>query len=188
MKSLIIIAASAVALGAAVPAMAQTADSWVPDWSHPTYYGSIGDSYLSTNHNGGIDEITGRVGARFGEHWGVEGEIGGGLSEGKTSHGPSNVYTTEPLAGAGYVVGYLPVAPNLEFLARVGYGEDNFQQTVRNVQYNGGTHSANFGVGAQYWLNPADAVRIDYTRRDYLGGSQSPIGADAFALSYVRKF
>ena len=187
MKSLIIAAVSAAALCVAAPALAQTASPYGLDLSHPTYYGSLGDSYLSTTHDGGIDEITGRVGARFG-NWGVEGEIGGGLSEGKTSNANGNSYTTQPIAGAGYVVGFLPVAPNLELLARAGYGETNFHQTVDGVSNSGDTHSANFGVGAQYWMNGADAVRLDYTRRDYVGGSQAPIGADAYGLSYVRKF
>ena len=186
MKSLIIAAASTVVLGFAAPAMAQVA---MPDWSHPTYYGSLGDSYLQTNHNGGIDEITGRVGARFGPTWGLEGEIGGGLSEGKSYTGlGGNRATTQPISGAGYVVGYLPVAPNWELLARAGYGESNFRDSVNGRSFSGDTHSANFGVGAQYWLNGKDAIRVDYTRRDYLGGSQSPIGADAYGLSYVRRF
>ncbi|HUO23858.1 MAG TPA: outer membrane beta-barrel protein [Caulobacteraceae bacterium] len=187
MKFMIIATASAAALCAAAPAMAQTASAYGLDLSHPSYYGSLGDSYLSTNHDGGVDEITGRVGARFG-NWGLEGEIGGGLSEGKVSNASGNSYTTQPIAGAGYVVGFLPVAPNLDLLARAGYGESNFHQTVNGVSSSGDTHSANFGVGAQYWLTGNDAVRIDYTRRDYLGGSQSPIGADAYALSFVRKF
>jgi hypothetical protein len=172
-------------LAFAAPAMAQVA---APDLSHPSYYGSLGDSYLSTNHNGSVDEITGRIGARLGQHWGVEGEIGGGLSEGKTSTPAGNLYTTEPIAGAGYVVGYLPIAPRLELLGRVGYGQSSFHETINGRSVGGDTHSANFGAGAQYWLTSNDALRADYTRRDYLGGSGSPVGADTWSLSFVRKF
>jgi hypothetical protein len=85
------------------------------------------------------------------------------------------------------VVGYLPVAPRWQVLGRVGYGATSFDQTVNGVRRNGVTNSVNFGVGAQYALTPVDAIRVDYTRRDYLGTSALPY-ADVFGLSFVRKF
>jgi len=33
-----------------------------------------------------------------------------------------------------------------------------------------------------------DAIRADYTRRDYLGNSAIPSGADVWGVSYVRRF
>ncbi len=189
MKSLMIVAAAA-ALSIAAPALAQTA----PDLTHPSFYGSIGDSYLTPNYSGGIDEITGRVGARMGQawgvNWGVEGEIGGGVSLYKQRAGGVSSYTTEPVAGAGYLVGYLPVSPmpQLEFLARVGYGASGFHQSFNGSSFSGVTNSVNFGAGAQYWLTGVDGVRADYTRRDYLGGSDIPKGADVWSVAYVRKF
>jgi len=162
--------------------------------AYPSVYWSLGDSYLTPGYNGGIDEITGRIGARMGQNWGVnwgvEGEIGGGVSLYNRNVGPRSTYTTEPVAGAGYLVAYLPVSPmpNLEFLARVGYGASSTHQSVNGYNYDRVTNSANFGVGAQYWLTSNDGVRADYTRRDYIGGSALPDGADVWSLSYVRKF
>lgn len=180
MKSVIIAAASIAALSFAAPALAQT----IPDLQHPSYYGTIGDSYLTPGYNSGLDEITGRLGARLGQNWGVEGEINAGISSNRT--GPA--YTNEPVSGAGYLVGYLPLAPKLELLARVGYGASSFDQTVNGVRTSSVTNSVNFGAGAQYWLTSVDAVRADYTRRDYLGSSAIPSGADVWGVSWVRKF
>lgn len=184
MKSFFIPAVSTVALAFAAPAMAQTA----PDLAHPSYYGSIGDSYLTPGYNGGIDEITGRLGARLGQSWGVEGEIGAGISANQAGSAAGSRYTTEPVVGAGYLVGYLPIAPRIDLLGRVGYGASSFNQTVNGVRSSSVTNSVNFGVGAQYWLTSVDAVRADYTRRDYLGTSAIPSGGDVWGVSWVRKF
>ena len=187
MKPLIIGTISLAALSFGVPAMAQST-------MNPSFYGSLGDSYLTPKYDGGIDEVTGRIGARMGQmwgfNWGVEGEIGGGISEYRRATAPGATYATEPVAGAGYLVGYVPISPmpNLEFLARVGYGASSFHQSRNGVSSDGVTNSVNFGVGAQYWLTGADGLRADYTRRDYLGSSRIPTGADVWSVSFVRKF
>jgi hypothetical protein len=191
MKSIIIGSISLAALSFGAPAMAQSS---APSTAYPSVYASLGDSYLTPGYSGGIDEITGRIGARMGQNWGVswgvEGEIGGGVSHYQRSVGAGTLYTNEPIAGAGYLVGYLPISPmpNLEFLARVGYGATATHESLNGYSYDRVTNSANFGVGAQYWLTSNDGVRADYTRRDYIGGTSIPDGADVWSLSYVRRF
>ncbi len=182
MKTLIAAAASLAALSFAAPALAQTA----PDLTHPSYYFSLGDSYLTPGYNGGIDELTGRIGARLGQNWGVEGEIAGGISRYTNAASSNNV--TEPVTGAGYAVGYYPISPKIELLARIGYGASSLHQTINGVSADSVTNSVNFGAGAQYWLTGVDAIRADYTRRDYLGNSAIPSGADVWGVSYVRRF
>ncbi len=178
MKSMIIAATAVAALAAGVtPALAQST-------SPVSYYGSIGDTYLTKN--GSLNEITGRVGARWGQYLGVEGEIGGGVS---SMSGPG-YKASEPLAGALYGVVFYPLMPNLDVLARVGYGESNFHNTyAATPRLNGSqtTTSVNYGVGAQYFLTANDGVRGDYTKRDYMHHG-APYDADAWSLSYVRKF
>lgn len=191
MKSLIVGTISLAALSIGVPALAQ---STAPSMGYSGAYWSLGDSYLTPGYSGGINEITGRIGARMGQtwgmNWGLEGEIGGGLSLYQRSVRGGTLYTTEPVAGAGYLVANLPLTPmpNLELLARVGYGAAGTHQSLNGRSFDRVTNSANFGLGAQYWMTSGDAIRADYTRRDYIGGSAIPDGADVWSLSYVRKF
>ena len=185
MKSLIT-AITATALSTlAVPALAQTQASS----TSPSYYVNLGDSLLTPEH-GSINEITGRIGVRLNPNVGFEGEIGGGTN---TAHnyggvGPANV--SETVAGAGYAVGYLPIAPNFDLLARVGYGENALHESATVPGGPNGTHtygSLNYGAGAQYMFTANDGVRGDFTRRDYQGGG-SPDTANVWSLAWVHKF
>ena len=184
MKSLII-AASALTLSAAAaaPALAQT---WAPN----SYYGSLGYTYVQPDH-GSFSELNGRLGARWGSFLGVEGEMGAAISNlGRTTPTGTALRVGEPIAGAGYGVVYYPVAPNIELLARLGYGEANFHTTNETNALLDSSRtwgSLNYGVGAQYFVDGKNGIRVDYTRRDYQG-TRAPTAADTAEVSYVRKF
>jgi opacity protein-like surface antigen len=195
MKSLIIAAAFAAGLGAAAPVFAQ--DVAGPTLTKPQPYASLGYTYLSP-YGHDLGELQGRLGAKFSPYWGVEGEIGGGIAGNHFSNGPQNtrVGLTERLEDAIYGVGYLPLAHDrFELLARVGYGDSQFVAAPDALPNGLANHhgvtvaSWNYGGGAIYNFTPKDAVRFDYTRRDFQDvGLDNPRDIDTYAISYVRKF
>jgi len=167
MKSLFIAASAAGALLAAAPAFAQT----VP---FNQFYGTLGYNNYGVDNGPDISAITGRLGYRPMPYLGVEGEVSTGLS---SDHrvGLNDQY-------AGYAVGYVPVGPNVDVLARIGYGHSDFHTPTGGF----GADSLNYGVGGQYFFDHHNGLRVDYTRENYeCSGCSS---ADVWSVAYVRKF
>jgi outer membrane immunogenic protein len=150
-----------------------------------SYYGTLGYTYLHgspANISVDLGGITGRLGARYQRYLGVEAEVTLGVAD-QTIQG---VKVSLDSQYAGYVVGYLPVQPNAELFARVGYGNAKLK-----ASYAGASASANgdtwaYGVGGQYFLDAKNGVRVEYTR--YASTDSSDADVDAFSVSYVRKF
>jgi hypothetical protein len=165
-------------MGAAAPVLAQTS---------PQAYGGIG--FTSTDANGhGLHELTGRAGVKLNPYVGVEGEIGSGLNENHfttASGAPAGVRNT--FTGAGYVVGFYPVTPQFDVLARVGYGATDVKREGAGLDPRDTAHSFNYGAGAQYFLDGKNGIRVDYTRRDFQEPT-APKDADAWSVGYIRKF
>ncbi|MBX3481178.1 MAG: porin family protein [Caulobacter sp.] len=174
MKSLMI-AASLATLAVAAPAMAQDMT--------PTGYGTIG--YAHGDYEGlDVGVIEGRIGARFGQYLGVEGELGGGVKGDTVNILGTNYDADLTYSVAGYGVGYLPVNPNFDLFARVGYGKSELDISG---PFGGKTsaNSWNYGVGGQYFFTDKDGIRADYTRHDF---DDNQGNADVVSVSYVRKF
>jgi outer membrane immunogenic protein len=174
MKSLMI-AASLATLAIAAPAFAQ-------DFT-PTGYGTVG--VAAGNYEGAdLTAIEGRVGARFGQYLGVEGELAGGVDGDHTTIAGTKFDVDLNYSAAVYGVGFLPITPKADLFARVGYGKSD-------IDYSGpangsaDSNSWNYGVGGQYFFTDKDGVRADLTRHDFEddGGK-----ADVFTIGYVRKF
>jgi outer membrane immunogenic protein len=175
MKTLMIAAASVAALAVAAPAMAQDMT--------PTGYGSIG--YAHGDYEGAdLGAVEGRIGARFGQYLGVEGELAGGVKGDTVRVAGTNYDVDLSYSAAVYGVGYLPVAPNADLFARVGYGKSEIDVSG---PFGGSAdgNSWNYGVGGQYFFNEKDGIRADITRHDFddNGGD-----ADVVTIGYVRKF
>ncbi|MES2722049.1 MAG: porin family protein [Pseudomonadota bacterium] len=178
MKSLIVLAATAAAVLAA-PAVA-SAQSMSPT----TFYGSIGYA------NAAIDDVNlgavqGRLGARFGQYVGVEGEVAGGVKEDSVRIGAVNVDVELKHQVAIYGVGYLPLNPQFDLLARVGYGNTKIEASALGAAAAADGDSWNYGVGGQYFFDDKNGVRVDYTRHDF---KDSGDDADVWAVAYTRKF
>lgn len=158
--SLMAATAAAVAL-VAVPAAAQDYDI--------QYYGNLGYAHYDAD---GVDlgAVQGRLGARFGSYFGIEGEAAIGVDE------DAGVELNHSLGL--YAVGFLPVSEQFDLLARVGGGTTEVETPLGDFD----DESFNYGVGAQWNINEANAIRGDWTRFD------SDIEADVWSLSYVRKF
>ncbi len=176
-------AAAAVALAAAIPAagQAQTADT--------TFQGSLG--YSQADVDGlKLGAITGRLGARFGQYVGVEGEAGFGVDDDRLAAAtvggmPFDVELKSTFAA--YAVGYLPVSPNADLYARLGYGTSRIRGSVggtSGISITDGDESWNYGVGGQYFFDGKNGVRADYTRHEFSRGDD----ANTWSVGYVRKF
>jgi outer membrane immunogenic protein len=181
MKNLMIAAACGAASLAAAPAFAQSSDMFgINDVSA---YGNLGYTFQDGR---GLDlsNITGRLGART-RYLGLEGELSGGVGSDHFNSAGTSVRSHLEDAYAGYVVGYLPVLPKLDLLARVGVGENHFKTDQPGTYNSGAMASFNYGAGGQYMFDGHNGVRADYTRTNYYraGGD-----ADAWTLSYVKKF
>src|ERR1700742_1102660 len=127
MKSLIA-AASVVVFAAATPAFAQfqpTAKTGAYVNLGYTNFG-IGDA--------NIDAIQGRLGYRFNDYLGVEGEFAGGLDHDKVAIAPGlDARVKLDHQEAIYGVGFLPITPQFDLLGRVGYGHSKLSTSVAGV-------------------------------------------------------
>lgn len=179
MKTLIAVSSLALLAIAAVPAAAIAQEAGTT-----TMYGTLGYAGSTTD---GIDlgNIQGRIGARFGKYVGIEGELGAGVKNDKTDVSGIGVKVEPQHQAAVYGVGYLPVAPNIDLFARVGYGNTKTKVSGAGTTIADDSDSWNYGVGGQYMVDAKNGVRADYTRYDYRDSSSN---ADVWALSYLRKF
>lgn len=149
-----------------------------------TGYGSLGYSHHSLE-DVDLGAIQGRIGARFNPYLGVEGELGFGVKKDDVTIGGVNGKTELKNSVAIYGVGFLPVAPNADLYARVGYGKSEAKVSVPGASADADGNSWNYGVGGQYFLDDKNGVRADYTRHDFEDDAGE---ADVWSVGYVRKF
>ena len=84
-------------------------------------YGSLGYNYLHGSPAGysvGLGAVTGRVGMRYMRYFGAEAEVSAGIVDQTIGAGKISLENEY----AVYAVGYLPVSPQADLFARVGYG------------------------------------------------------------------
>lgn len=179
MKTLIAVSSIALLAGAAIPAVADAQDAGTP-----SIYGTLG--YAGSNVEGvDLGAIQGRLGARFGKYLGVEGELAAGVKNDKTYVAGAPVKVDLQHQAAVYGVGFLPVAPNVDLFARVGYGNTKLKASAAGASASDDGDSWNYGVGGQYMVDAKNGVRADFTRYDF---KDSSTNADVWALAYLRKF
>lgn len=188
-------AASAAVLACAIPAVA-AAQTTSPNTG---VYGTLG---YANFHDSGVNlgTIQGRVGYRFGEYWGVEGELAGGVKSDTISTTVGTASATGKAKinhqEAIYGVGFLPLGTNWDIVGRVGYGHT--KATVSNITVSGpgvtannlsgsaGGNSWNYGVGAQYHWDGANGIRADYTRESFTGHNSGH--DDVWAVAFSHRF
>jgi hypothetical protein len=180
MKRFVIVSAAVAVLAAAAPAMAQTGDAAS---TSPSLYGSLG--YSNFDDNSDTSAVTGQLGVRAGKYFGAEGEGSIGFATGQTHvfGGADHVRLNDEYAG--YAVGYLPVLPNADLFARVGYGATDARITSPTASASNYRDGVAYGAGGQYFFNGPNGVRVAYTRMDY-----GPTTGDSnvWSMAYVRKF
>jgi outer membrane immunogenic protein len=171
-------AASVLAVAAfSAPAMAQDAASN----TGVTWYGNLGYTGIDAAHTD-LSAVDGRIGARFGAHFGVEGEAAFGVGHENAGAGTNVRLNDEE---AIYGVGYLPINPKVDLFARIGYGHQDFHFSGAFPGHEN-ADSFNYGAGAQYFWDGKDGVRGEYTRVDSQGHGVPD--ANTWGINYVRKF
>ena len=157
-----------------------------PWWNPSDVYGSIGYTGINQGSPSGahIGAITGRVDARYGKYFGVEGELSGGVEQRPHPYGPGPAACTSQYAA--YAVGYLPVLPNADLFARIGYGESNEKfkglggYSDTSPRPSTTAPAASISSTAMTGCAPNTPAR---TPQDTIAPN-----ADTVAVSYVRRF
>ena len=185
MKTLLLTAISAAAIAALAPAAA-SAQTSQPSLTSPTIYGTLGYDDVDMSHQN-LGAIQGRLGARLNPYFGVEGEYSYGVKGDKIGvAGAPDVKVNQNSQEAIYGVGFLPINPNFDLLARVGYGHTSGTGFVPGVTPGVRGDSWNYGVGGQYMFDGKNGLRVDYTRESFQPRNSED--ANVWAVSYVRKF
>lgn len=162
-------------------------------------YGTLGYADAHSNHTD-LGALQGRLGYRIMPYAGVEGELSVGVRKDDarvaTTLGTVNGRAELKHQEAIYGVGFLPLSPNTDLLARVGYGSSRVRVSVPTQSVGGVTIPAtsasdsedswNFGVGAQHHFDGRNGVRVDYTRQEFTKDSFGH--ADVYSVAYTRKF
>ena len=190
----------AAALAATVSSLAIAAPAMAQETGGPGgLYGSLGWSHVDAQ-GAATNSITGRATGRWGRYLGAEGEITAGLSGGDRTFGVGtpaqrDVGVKQQLAGAAYVVGFLPVTPRFDLLARVGYGASRYNIEPAGLpNYRANENGVRYGAGAQYFVSGSNGLRVDWTREQMYSLSDSggflstDKKADVWAVSLVHKF
>ncbi|GEM_PF-69456 len=166
------------------------------------WYGTLGYSRLDGDQVT-LGSVSGRVGARFGSYFGLEGELNVGVNTDTFTYFPPcagpicsiAIFRVNSRLGNAegiYAVGYLPVSQNVDLFARAGYGFSHY--TASQAFFNGfDEQSFNYGAGGQFFFDGMNGIRLDYTRQAVTQDTrpgQEAIGsnADVWSVSYVRRF
>lgn len=185
MKNALIAAASLAAIAAVVPAAAQAQDTAS---SNVGAYVNLGLAHADAG-TPNYEIIGARLGYRFAPNFGVEGEAATGIQGYKfrdVGGTPGlDVKTELEHQVAIYGVGFLPISPNTDLFARIGYGNTKIKGKALGTSVSDDGDSWNFGVGAQHSFDGLNGIRVDYTRQEFTNGSAN---ADVFGVAYVRKF
>ena len=130
----------------------------------------VSGGYTQLNGDGGADlgAVTGRVGVNITPNIAIEGEGSFGVK------GDSGTDLDSEFGA--FVVAKLPLSPSFDLFARVGASRIE-------TSPGGSQDGVAYGAGGTFNLTPIDGIRADWTRHDYDAGN-----ADAYSLSYVRKF
>ena len=175
--SVLAVTAATFALLGALPASAETQSTGV--------YGNVGYSRVDAGSGFKFGALTARIGGRFHQYFGVEGEGAIGVDSDHVTLSGVRVKTELKHSFNGYVVGFLPLGEKFDILARGGYGTTKIKASALGATAGGSDESWNYGVGAQYLFDGKNGLRADYTRHDFGSGNED---ANVWSVSYVRKF
>lgn len=155
------ILAAAAGLALSTPALAQDAPA---SDTGPQFYVTGGYSHYD-DPDVTFGGITGRVGVKITDNWGVEGEFTTGANDGSlTVPGipPVDIGVSSQLSG--FVVGYLPLDQDWTFIGRIGYSTLDLDFDFgRFGKVTEDFSDLAWGLGVQYDFNDNFGVRGDVT-------------------------
>jgi len=128
--------------------------------------------------------VQGRLGYRFHQNFGVEGEIATGVKSDDVTVAGVSVDTKLKHQLAAYLVGFLPAGEKTDLIARVGYGTTKIRASAAGFSASGSDESFNFGVGVQHHFDGLNGIRADFTRHEF----QDDGNANVWSIGYSRKF
>jgi opacity protein-like surface antigen len=173
------VATAVVMSAAAGTASAQDAapGTWTSNW-----YGTLGYAGHSVDGTD-LGTVQGRIGTKFNRWIGIEGEFAAGVDHnaigGAGAHQTAGINDQEAIYG----VGYLPLGHDIDLFGRIGYGRTRWDYKGPVGRDDNDT-SWNYGGGAQWFFDPKDGIRADYTRENF---DHAP-DANTWGVSFVRKF
>src|SRR5689334_7141617 len=181
MKNALIAAASLAAIAAVVHATASAQDAAA------TKAGAYANLILGLADGGRADikAIQGRLGYRFNNWIGVEGDLATGLKSDKDTIAGVEVSQKLKHSANAYVVGFAPIGPSTDLIARVGYGTTKVGAKAAGVSASDSEESFNYGVGAQHYFDGLNGVRADFTRQEFRHDNGH---ANVWTVGYARKF
>ena len=180
MKNIVLAAASA----AAVALMAAPASAQSLALQPTTFYGTLGYAHVDLD-DANFEAASARLGARFGQYLGLEAEGAIGVDGSKGVIGATPFSAKLDHSVAAYAVAYAPLTPKFDLIVRGGYGTSQVNVKGAGVTVSEDGDSWNYGVGGQYFFNPANGLRGESTRHDFTNNGGA---VDVWSISYVRKF
>lgn len=166
------------ALVALAPAIAQAQDA-----APQGVYANLG--YAHASQSGiSLGAVQGKLGYRINKWVGVEGELAIGFDDDSVRVGAATAKVELKHEAAAYVVGFAPVGPNTDLLARIGYGTTKIGASAVGASASGSDESINVGVGVQHHFDGKNGVRVEYTRSEYNDGGH----ANLWGVAYSRRF
>ena len=180
MKKALIAAATAATFASFVPAIASAQDAA----SNQGVYGNLNLGIVDAG-TADIKAIGGRLGYRFNNWVGVEGELATGLKSDKDTIAGVEVSQKLKHSANAYVVGFAPIGANTDLIARIGYGTSKVSAKAAGVSASDSEESFNYGVGAQHYFDGLNGIRADFTRQDFRHDNGH---ANVWTVGYTRRF
>lgn len=170
------------AAGCCIPASASAQTERPP----VRVFGEAGYSRVELNGDPdvGFNALHARIGVQFHRYIGVEVEGGFGLGSETVNFGGFDVETELKSAIGAFAILSYPVSDNVEILGRAGYASVRISADAGFGPASASEDAFAGGVGLRLFPSGGDnGVRVDYTRYEFDDG-----GANAFQISYVRRF
>ncbi len=165
-------AVSANAQDAAAPAAGAHTGGYVQVGLSDT---KLDDDYGAINFGAGYD---------INKYVAVEADFEVGVTNKTYTIGGVNVKTKLDYSAGAFVVGKLPLSPDFDLTARLGYAKAQVKASGAGHSATADEDGAAFGVGVRYFPNGGlNGVRADVTRVKLDDGD-----ADIYQVSYVRRF
>lgn len=141
-------------------------------------YTAIG--YTHVQDDDSVGGVTGRLGYRMENNFGIEGE----LTVGTNSEDVGGVKIELDQGYGLYGVGFLPLGENTDLFGRVGYVNYEVSGSIGFISASVDVSGIGFGGGIQHFFGGGNfGVRAEYTRAEGNDG-----GLDMFGVSGVVKF
>ena len=145
--------------------------------------------------------VSGKLGYNFNEYFGVEGQIGTGISEEDDSIDGFDIGAGLDWYGGAFGVLRAPVTEQFDIFGRAGYYfaevDGDITNTVDNISTDVSASTDGFalGAGVQFNFGPEgkNGIRAEYTYLDVqeiddVDVDEFDLSGDLWSIGYVRKF